>query len=83
MKTGLPLFVFLVDVEHLNELRAAVSRLQQIVEEDLARTVKGTEPWEDSLGHVPFGVLADGLDIQIEDLRDVPRKSHMEESNDE
>lgn len=67
-----------VDKEIIRKFRTHLFELQILVEEEIVPNVERVEPYETATQHLPYELLADGLDLRWKDVQDLPRKSELE-----
>jgi len=69
--------------EHIRQFRNDFYDLQRLVEEDIVPLVDGVEPYEQATMNLTAGQKAEALDLRWEDVRDLPRKSEIEDEEEE
>lgn len=62
------------DEVHVLHLRDAIEALEVTVEERLVPLVDGMDPWERTVGRVPFGRMYDALEIDGDDVNRLVEK---------
>lgn len=67
--------------DDIKQFRNDFYDLQRLVEEDIVPLVDGVEPYENADLNLSYGRLAEGLDVRWEDVRDLPRKSEIEDED--
>lgn len=64
-----------VDPDRVAEVRKALNAVQQYVEDDIAATVDGTEPYAfPALAHLTYGVHADALGVSLTEVNRIRKQ---------
>lgn len=71
-----------LEADDIKQFRRDFYDVQMFVEDFLVPVVEGVEPYEAATTNLNYGQLADALDLRWEDVRDLPRKSEIEDAED-
>lgn len=67
-----------VDEDHVRNLRGAIEILELAVEKRLVPLVADLEPWERTVGRIPYGRMYDALETDGDDVRRM-KETHVGE----